>query len=404
MLVLQILLASAAVIVLAWRPRSWTAAALPAGFAMIEVVLGATSAGTLGRSLLEAAPIGVFLVSVIWLARLADRAGLAQRLAGVLARNARGQRRRLYVLVCTLCAGLTATVSLDGAVVLMIPVLLALAPREPQLFRPLFFGTVAVANAFSFAVPQGNPTNLVVMSQLGLGPEAFVIHLFVPAVLAAVVCIVALAFAERRRLRGVYHPAGGSPTPFSADEKFAAAALTVAAVAGVASPWVGVAPWLVLSAVAAIAFAAARTTGRPTPSPRVPWRVWVQVAALLVLFDAVFAGLHAPLFTGPSLAALVVLSLTASATASSINNLPASVVFATMLGTRGLPAYATLAGLSVGALATPHGSVATLIAFDRAGAAADQLATSRYLTLWIPATVFATSAATLCLWFIARVH
>ena len=70
------------------------------------------------------------------------------------------------------------------------------------------------------------------------------------------------------------------------------------------------------------------------------------------------------------------LALAAAAVAAIANNLPATLAFASLLGAAPLPAYAALTGLSVGALATPRGSVATLIAFERAGEAPD-----RYLRL-----------------------
>ena len=82
------------------------------------------------------------------------------------------------------------------------------------------------------------------------------------------------------------------------------------------------------------------------------------------------------------------------------NNLPASAVLPSLLSMRGLGAYAALTGLSVGALATPHGSVATLIALDRAGSKARVLTTARYLKLWLPATTLAITAATVALWMI----
>ena len=66
----------------------------------------------------------------------------------------------------------------------MVPVVLALARRAPELRRPLLFGTVAVANAFSLALPQGNPANVVVMERSGLGPADFVAHLMLPALAA----------------------------------------------------------------------------------------------------------------------------------------------------------------------------------------------------------------------------
>lgn len=63
-------------------------------------------------------------------------------------------------MVCGLCALVTAVVSLDGAVVLTVPVLLVLSRRFGAPLPALLLGVVAVANAASIAVPQGNPTNL----------------------------------------------------------------------------------------------------------------------------------------------------------------------------------------------------------------------------------------------------
>jgi di/tricarboxylate transporter len=77
--------------------------------------------------------------------------------------------------------------------------------------------------------------------------------------------------------------------------------------------------------------------------------------------------------------------------AALVNNLPASVALGSVLGASPLPAFAALVGLSVGALATPHGSAATMIAFDRAGERPDR---RRYLSLWVPTAALATAAAT----------
>ncbi len=94
------------------------------------------------------------------------------RAAVALARRARGNGLALYALVCGLCALLTATVSLDGAVVLIVPLIIALHRRYDARITPLLLGAVAVANAASIAVPQGNPTNLVVINHLRLSPLA----------------------------------------------------------------------------------------------------------------------------------------------------------------------------------------------------------------------------------------
>ena len=63
---------------------------------------------------------------------------------------------------------------------------------------------------------------------------------------------------------------------------------------------------------------------------------------------------------------LLAVALAAGAAAAVANNLPASVSAAALLAA-GPTAYAASIGLAVGALATPQGSVATLIATDLAG-------------------------------------
>jgi hypothetical protein len=74
------------------------------------------------------------------------------------------------------------------------------------------------------------------------------------------------------------------------------------------------------------------------------------------------------------------------------NNLPVSAAVATVV-TAGPGAYAALIGLTVGALATPHGSVATMIARDLAGDDGDL--PPRALA---PAAGLAVLGATLALW------
>jgi hypothetical protein len=96
-------------------------------------------------------PLVCFLTAVIWLAGVAERTGIAGRVAHILAGTARGSTARLYVLVCLAFALLTATLSLDGAVGVMVPVILALVELGAP-GRPLLLATVGVANAFSIAV------------------------------------------------------------------------------------------------------------------------------------------------------------------------------------------------------------------------------------------------------------
>src|SRR5919109_5212744 len=196
MLTVHVIIALAAIGIVAYRPARDASAALVAALAVLDVALGAP----LLPALRSVAPVLAFLTAALALASAAERSGIVDRAAGTLARLAGGRSIVLFGLACGVCAVVTAVVSLDGAVVLMVPLLLTLARRYGAPFAPLLLGTVAVANAASIAVPQGNPTNLVLMEQLGLSPAAFLGHMLLPGLAAGAVCAGGAALLERRAL------------------------------------------------------------------------------------------------------------------------------------------------------------------------------------------------------------
>jgi Na+/H+ antiporter NhaD/arsenite permease-like protein len=214
----------------------------------------------------------------------------------------------------------------------MVPLVRAVSRRSAAAPRPLLLGSIAVANAASHAVPEGNPTNLVVMSRLGLSPGAFLRHLLLPGLAAAVLCAL-------------------------------------------------VPPRL----------AAAGGMGETSTTLLVPWRIGAQMLGLLAAFDRLV-----PAFSlhGGGLVALLAVAGGTAAAAAVANNLPVSASVAA-LATSGPGAYAALIGLSVGALATAHGSVATLIARDLAN---ERRPWSR---AWAPAAATAVTLATLVLWLLS---
>src|SRR5579864_5878083 len=142
------------------------------------------------------ASLACFLTAAMWMAAEADRSGLSARIAGGLERAGDRSGARMYLAVCGATAGLTALLSLDGAVVVMLPSLRALERRGAAM-RPLLFGTVAVANAFSMAFPQGNPANLLVISGMGLGPAGYVRAMFPPGLAATAIAAAAATVRSR---------------------------------------------------------------------------------------------------------------------------------------------------------------------------------------------------------------
>jgi Na+/H+ antiporter NhaD/arsenite permease-like protein len=380
MLIVHAILAAIAIAALALGPRSAGATLAALVAAGIDLALGAAVAPALA----VVAPLTAFLGAALTLAALAERSGIADRAASVLAARARGSALALYALVCATCAALTAAVSLDGAVVLMVPLLLVLSRRFGAPFAPLFLGAVIVANAGSIAVPQGNPTNLVVMDRLGLAPQTFIAHMLVPGLAAAALGAVGIAVTQRRALRPRIATAQRDRSPLSAAERHAVLALAGAALAAWAAPLLGLAPWWPFTAAVALALIAKRARPRLV----VPWRVAAQVGALVVVTGALDLSVHAP----PQLAlpGLLLVASGVAAASALANNLPVSVSAAGLLAS-GPPAYAAVVGLAVGSVATPHGSVATLIASQLAGDDAPPLQARLFATLAAAGVLAATA-------------
>ncbi len=385
MLIVHIILACVAVGALAGAPRGPRATAAIALAGALDWILGAP----LGPAVTVVAPLVAFLAAALTLAAIVQRSGLVDRVAAAMLTAARGSGLALYGLVCALCGALTATISLDGAVVVMVPVVLAVSRRAAAPFAPLFLGSVVVANAASIAVPQGNPTNLLIISRLNLSAGAFLGRMLVPGLVAAVVCAAGVAVAERSALARPLRAGGAGAGPLSTAERHAALALVFSAAVAWSAPLLGIAPWWPFAAAVLVAFAL--TPRRPRVV--VPWRLAVQITALLIVTQAFGLIAHVP----PQLGILGLLGVAAAVAiaAALINNLPVSV-WVTGLLTAGAPAYAASVGLAVGSLATPHGSVATLIATDLAGVSGPGLPVRRFA----PLAVAGVLTATLALWLI----
>ncbi len=337
-MVTDVVLAAVTVALVATRPRSWRAAVIAGGVATVSLL--AVGFASLGAALQAVWPMLCFLTVALAAASAALRLGLIARAASVLARLARGRTAALYWLLCALCALLTATLSLDGAIVLATPLAVELSRRLGVARRPLVLGVVAVANAFSLALPEGNPTNLVVLDRLGVSLGEAATRLVLPGVAATALSAALVAWRERRSLSGRY------------GQRKAAGARQ--------------APSVDVGAVA---------------------RIGLQLVALLVVcLPLAPSGLGA----GADLGSLLAVALLAALAAALVNNLPASALVAASVAP-GAPALAALVGLSVGALATPHGSVATLIAADLA----DERAHAKALAL---AAAGGVVLATLLLW------
>jgi len=356
-LIVHGILAGIAVAGLALHRRRGVSVGLAGGAALIDLMLGAD----IRPMVSVVAPLAIFLAAALALAMLIEDSGLSARLADLLAGAARGRTAVLYALVCLVSAVLTLAASLDAAVVVMVPLLACLKRHTDSGFAALFLGAVAVANGASMMVPQGNPTNLVVMGSLGLSSASFTEHMLLPGLAAATICALGVAARFRPQLGQRYLPPKTTRgLRATGDERYALAALITAAVAGWAGLLAGLAPWWPFAGAVALFVAGRR---RPLRLG-LPWWVAVQVSGLVVTLKAL--ALHLPESHSTGLGVLLVVAAVVGLAAAAANNLPISATAAGLLS-HGPTAYAASVGLAVGALATPQGSVATLLARDLAG-------------------------------------
>jgi Na+/H+ antiporter NhaD/arsenite permease-like protein len=128
-------------------------------------------------------------------------------------------------------------------------------------------------------------------------------------------------------------------------------------------------------------------TTKRRPPLIIPWRITAQVAGLLIATSALDLQLRSPAVL--ALPGLVAIAVGIGAASALANNLPVSICAAGLLSA-GPSAYAALIGLGVGSLATPHGSLATLIAADLAGDRAPRAPMARTAVLAACGVLLAT--------------
>jgi arsenical pump membrane protein len=351
----------------------------------------------LREAVLATLPLALFLTAALSISADAERHGLGGVAARRLARWGSGDARRLYGLVCFATLVLTAAVSLDGAVILLVPVVNTLHRQYHVPLRPLFLGCVVVANASSLALPQGNPTNLVVIQGLGVDPVSFTRHTAVPALVATAVVALAVAVFDRRALRCRY--AAPERPDVTAVPRAPVLVVVAATVGNVAALALGAPPWAPICAAAALLWAWRALRGAGGGFLRAPVRISLQVLVLVAATDLAITrlGATAAHLGAPALVPMVAVAAVAAGIAALVTNLPPSVALG-QLPVHWPVAYAALAGLSVGALVAPRGSVATLIAFDLADEAAVGPIRRRFARAIAPAAALATAAAVTLIW------
>ncbi len=352
-----------------------------------------------------------FLAAVLVIAHLSDVDGVFRWLGAAMARGSKGRPRRLLVLVFLVASLTTAALSLDATVVLLTPAILATVRRLGAAPGPHLYATAHLSNTASLLLPVSNLTNLLAFQASGLTFVGFTALMAAPWLVAIGVELVIFGLFFRADLRATTPPAPAA-VPTAPAPRTTLTLLALILVGFAAGPVLHAAPVLVAAIGAAVLTIRAMIRGQ------VGLRSVVReanplflafVAALGIVVDAATGhGLQDQLAglvpTGRGLLDLLALAALAGVLANLVNNLPATLVLLSALGShpQAAPVLAVLIGVNLGPNLTYTGSLATLL-WRRvllSSAAAPSLGRfTRLGLLTVPTTLV---AATTALWLVTR--
>jgi arsenical pump membrane protein len=413
---LTLVLFASTLIAVVLRPRRVAAGWWTCGAAAIALVAGLVRPGEVWRLVVVAREALLFLLALLLLSALLEASGFFEWAAVLAARSARNGAG-LLGSVMVLGSLITIVLSLDTTAVILTPLVVAAAQRLEVPARPYVLACVFVANVASLLLPVSNLTNLLLAAHVPAG--RFALAMGLPQLLTLLVLWAGLRFACRGELHQAIDRARLPPaSKVIVDRPFflAACAVLVLLLAGYfVGPALGVPVWV--TTFAGVVLLGAVGIGRQrlgrSGAQHLSLGVFPFVVGLFALVQAVEnLGLERPLVRWlaelrPAWVGLAAMTGVASLASSALNNLPATLLVRSLLGSLHAPEswmHAALLGTNIGSCLTPHGTLATLLVLAAAARRGVDLPPLEVVTvaLWlVPAMLVAGLAA---LWLSVQGH
>jgi len=349
------------------RPGGWPEALAAVPAAVILTATGAISVHQAGDQVAGLSGVVAFLGAVLVLAKLCDDEGLFEAAGAAIARGRVGSGG-LLGRVFVIAAVITAVLSLDAAVVLLTPVVLAAVRRLRTRVRPYAYSTAHLANGASLLLPVSNLTNLLAFHTAHISFTRFTVLMALPWLGAVATLYVVFRWFFAGDLRVQPDPEQLGPAPRPPVLVLVVVGLTLAGFA--VSQSVGVAPtWVALCGASALAV---RSLSRGhtsvveiVRSVHVSFLVFMLALGVVVqavMLNGMDRAMSAVLPSGSGLPALLETAAIAARLANVVNNLPATLVLLPLVAHSGPVAIlAVLIGVNIGPNLTYVGSLSNLL-------------------------------------------
>lgn len=349
------------------RPRGWPEALAAVPAAAIMVAVGAISVHQAAAQVVDLSGVVAFLGAVLMLAKLCDDEGLFEAAGAVIARvrtGSHGLLRRVFVI----SALITAVLSLDAAVVLLTPVVLAAVRRLRTPVRPYAYATAHLANGASLLLPVSNLTNLLAFHTANIPFTKFTLVMALPWLATVAVMYVIFRWFFAGDLRVVPDPEQRGPAPRPPVFVLVVVALTLTGFAFAQS--VGVAPaWVALAGASVLAvrsLSRGHTSvveiGRSASPSFLVFVLALGVVVQAVTLNGMDTAMSKVLPSGSELPALLAIAAVAAMLANVVNNLPATLVLLPLVAPSGpVAVLAVLVGVNIGPNLTYVGSLSNLL-------------------------------------------
>ncbi|MEV6300665.1 SLC13 family permease [Actinoplanes sp. NPDC051861] len=348
------------------RPRGLPEAAAAVPAALLAVSVGLVSPAAALSEVRALAPTIAFLAAVLVLAYTAERHGVFGYAGALVARTGRGRPRRLLGAVFGAAAITTAVLSLDATVVLLTPVVFAVAARAGVRARPHAYACNHLANSASLLLPVSNLTNLLAYAASGLTFAGFAALMAAPwlAVIVVEYLIFQLFFAA-----DLSQPADPAPADPGPPPRYALTVLALTLAGFAALQPLGVEPAWVAAAGAALLAVPLLRRREMRPAELLTEANPAFCAFVLALGVVVLAVRDAGLGDWvdglvprhADLLGLLGAAVLAAILANLLNNLPATLVLLPAVSSSPGLLLAVLIGVNIGPNLTYVGSLATLL-------------------------------------------